>query len=406
MTDNSNCNQRQTANWLNQHCPCQSLAPAKLPEFAQNFFAPTPLFLSRAQLERAEHAISVVQAQIDKPAFQAKILEKAPKIAKHPVTNAGMFMSYDFHLAEDQLNLIEINTNAGGAMLVDKLQQAQDICCWKETPLHWPGFDGFVQNMFETEWTLSGQNRPLKTIAIIDEMPKEQFLYEEFQLTANLLADAGYKVLIADPADLHWDGQSLLVDGERIDLVYNRSTDFYLETPTHQALKQAYMADQIVLSPNPKHHALYASKANLAYLADTNFLEGLNCSAGEQSLLIDLIQAQFVTAANADELWAKRKQYFFKPLDGHAGKAVFRGDKVTKKSWAYIVSTPYIAQRNFKPALRLTKNESDLTPLKSDLRFYTYRGETFAAAARLYAGQTTNFRTNGGGFAPIYITEN
>ena len=40
--------------------------------------------------------------------------------------------------------------------------------------------------------------------------------------------------------------------------------------------------------------------------------------------------------------------------------------------------------------------------LKFDLRDYTYDGRGQWVAARLYQGQTTNFRTPGGGFAPVY----
>ena len=40
--------------------------------------------------------------------------------------------------------------------------------------------------------------------------------------------------------------------------------------------------------------------------------------------------------------------------------------------------------------------------LKFDLRDYTYDGSVQWVAARLYQGQTTNFRTPGGGFAPVY----
>ena len=40
--------------------------------------------------------------------------------------------------------------------------------------------------------------------------------------------------------------------------------------------------------------------------------------------------------------------------------------------------------------------------LKFDLRAYTYAGDVMWMAARLYQGQTTNFRTPGGGFAPVY----
>ena len=40
--------------------------------------------------------------------------------------------------------------------------------------------------------------------------------------------------------------------------------------------------------------------------------------------------------------------------------------------------------------------------LKVDLRNYVYDGEVLLIAARLYQGQTTNFRTPGGGFAPVF----
>jgi hypothetical protein len=40
---------------------------------------------------------------------------------------------------------------------------------------------------------------------------------------------------------------------------------------------------------------------------------------------------------------------------------------------------------------------------KVDVRLYTYDGRLLLAAARLYQGQTTNFRTEGGGFAPVFF---
>jgi|CXWL01.1.fsa_nt_gi hypothetical protein len=38
-----------------------------------------------------------------------------------------------------------------------------------------------------------------------------------------------------------------------------------------------------------------------------------------------------------------------------------------------------------------------------DVRLYTYAGAALLAAARLYQGQTTNFRTPRGGFAPVFF---
>lgn len=40
--------------------------------------------------------------------------------------------------------------------------------------------------------------------------------------------------------------------------------------------------------------------------------------------------------------------------------------------------------------------------LKADVRLYTYAGDVLLAAASLYQGQTTNLRTPGGGFAPVF----
>ena len=37
------------------------------------------------------------------------------------------------------------------------------------------------------------------------------------------------------------------------------------------------------------------------------------------------------------------------------------------------------------------------------MRAYTYRGQVQLLAARSYQGQTTNFRTEGGGFSPVVV---
>ena len=40
--------------------------------------------------------------------------------------------------------------------------------------------------------------------------------------------------------------------------------------------------------------------------------------------------------------------------------------------------------------------------MKADIRAFVYQGSVQLFAARLYQGQTTNFRTPGGGFAPVF----
>jgi hypothetical protein len=54
------------------------------------------------------------------------------------------------------------------------------------------------------------------------------------------------------------------------------------------------------------------------------------------------------------------------------------------------------------PAERFALGESTPMVFKYDLRNYVYDGAVQWVAARLYQGQTTNFRSPGGGFAPVY----
>jgi hypothetical protein len=110
-----------------------------------------------------------------------------------------------------------------------------------------------------------------------------------------------------------------------------------------------------------------------------------------------------VTADNAEALWQGRRDWFFKPAQGHASKAAYRGDKLTRRVWGEIMAGDYVAQAYAAPGLRNVRHEGAPAELKVDVRLYTYEGEILLTAARLYRGQTTNMRTPGGGFAPVLI---
>ena len=63
----------------------------------------------------------------------------------------------------------------------------------------------------------------------------------------------------------------------------------------------------------------------------------------------------------------------------------------------------YIAQALAAPSERRIKIDGEVKSLKLDVRLYTYRGSALLTAARIYQGQTTNFRTPGGSFAPVFV---
>jgi hypothetical protein len=101
-------------------------------------------------------------------------------------------------------------------------------------------------------------------------------------------------------------------------------------------------------------------------------------------------------------LWSDRRNLFFKPATGYGSKAAYRGEKLTKRVWEEIQAGSYVAQAFVPPSQRVIRDAASPLALKLDLRNYVYGGEVQLLAARLYQGQTTNFRTPGGGFAPVF----
>ncbi len=66
-----------------------------------------------------------------------------------------------------------------------------------------------------------------------------------------------------------------------------------------------------------------------------------------------------------------------------------------------ILQGGYIAQEIVPPSERRVQVNQAAQDMKLDLRNYVYNGQVQLVAARLYQGQTTNFRTPGGGFASV-----
>ena len=171
--------------------------------------------------------------------------------------------------------------------------------------------------------------------------------------------------------------------------------------PFQRLVSVSLTAPAVVVTPNPHTHALYADKRNLALLSDLDQLRDWTVAPEVIQTLASIPKAIRVTRDNAERLWSARKHLFFKPVAGHGGKAVYRGDKLTKSVWSEILGSEYIAQDIAPPSERLVKIGDAAVARKIDVRLYTYQGRLLLAAARLYQGQTTNFRTEGGGFAPV-----
>ena len=412
---------RAAADALNRGCACHNVDRARLLRaltreegVAESWLAERPnlfsgraLYVAQAHLEVMAGLVAAVRRVVRLPGWQARVLARAPQSARHAPPTAGVFLGYDFHLGPEGPRLIEINTNAGGGLLCAKLLHAQAGCCGEVQSVGAVPAPGAVEAaflaMFGEEWRRARGEAPLRRVAIVDENPEEQYLWPEFRLFAELFAQAGIEAVIVDPGELAFDGTRLACRGQPLDLVYNRLTDFGLDAPTNAALRAAYLADAVVVTPHPRAHALYADKRNLVLLGDDAWLTEIGVADDDRALIAATVPRTVeVTPESAETFWAERRQWFFKPTAGYGSKAAYRGDKLTKGVFAGIAQGGYVAQALVPPSERWLPVDGVERALKVDVRNYAYDGAVQLVSARLYQCQTTNFRTPGGGFAAVF----
>jgi hypothetical protein len=381
---------------LNRDCFCPSLDSERLHQLIEsripNLFAELPLFVARRHVDEMSRVIAAVEEVVALAVYRDIVVARAPEIARFDSGALGVFGGYDFHLGADGPRLIEINTNAGGALLNTALGLAQRACCagvasMSSGPIPAECLEQAFFDMFLAEWRRAGRSGLPRRVAIVDDAPQSQFLYPEFLLFQRLFHRFGVEASILAPEQL--------ASERGIELIYNRLTDFYLEQAPHAALRQAYLSGAAVVTPNPRAHALYADKRNLILLSDETQLRGW----GLRETTIETLRAGIPrTVPVAEGLWSERRKLFFKPAAGHGSRAAYRGDKLTRRVWAEILRGQYVAQELVAPSERRL---SAAVAMKVDVRNYVYAGEVQMLAARLYQGQTTNMRTPGGGFAPV-----
>jgi hypothetical protein len=367
-------------------------------------FAESLVFVAESSIQRQRDIIAAIESVIAMPAYQQRVLAYAPGTAQFIPKAHGVFFGYDFHLSPKGPQLIEINSNAGGALLNAILVRVQTAGCDStevNTLASQNPEQAFIA-MFVEEWQAERGQQPLHSIAIVDENPATQFMWPEFLLFKKLFEQNHINTVICDPSELDYRDGSLWYGDLSIDLVYNRLTDFGLEAEKLKPLREAYLAEAVVVTPHPRAHALYADKRNLAILTDETALLDMGVAAEIRTQLLEGIAHTIcVHKEDGERLWKARKQLFFKPAKGYGSKAAYRGDSVTKRVFAEILKGNYVVQTLVRPSERQLKVENAMVDLKLDLRQYVYRGRTQLTSARLYQGQTTNFRTPGSGFAGV-----
>ncbi len=345
------------------------------------------------------------------PGYAAVVDPGATQTARFDAGNFGVFMGYDFHLTESGPRLIEINTNAGGALLnrlhTAELCEPARLACLCADVLPVDGMLDRIAESFRAEVAAArGPGVQLERLAIADERPREQFLLPEFELFVDLFRARGIEAEIADTAALARaaDGR-LHAAGGPLDLVYLRDTDFLLEAPRSAALRAAWLEGRVVVTPSPREHHLLANKRRLELFSSADALGRLGVAAEDAAFLVGIVpETRALADLDFDCAWRERKSWVFKPASAFGSRAVYRGDKISRKRFDEIAREPdFLAQRRVEPGVLEVQTADGPRRMKFDVRAYAYRDEILLLGARAYEGQVTNLRSPGGGFSAICV---
>jgi hypothetical protein len=244
-----------------------------------------------------------------------------------------------------------------------------------------------------------------RRIAIVDEEPRGQFLYPEFELCVELFENAGIGAEICDTAELVRTANGLHAGGKHVDLVYLRDTDFTLAHRRSAALRGAYLAREVVVTPAPREHHLLANKQRLTLFSSVDALVDLGVPTADATFLTAIVpETHALTDLGLDRAWHERRDWVFKPCASFGSRAVYRGDKISRRKLAEIAIEPgYLTQRRVDPGVLEVETTEGPRSMKFDVRAYAYRDEVLLLGARVYQGQVTNLRSPGGGFSGICV---
>lgn len=344
--------------------------------FSNRMISPYKITLPKRQYKEAVQAIKAICQLKTNPSFLSTLSSKIPLAAP-----SSVLMSFDFYCHNSRLQLLEINTNASGIFLAFLLEQYHGV----ENGIQ---FDD-VHHMFRRAFP------KIKTgIAIVDESPLQQKTYFEQEQFLRFFEFHGYPAFIWDLKDITFNDPFFKKGSQQVKCIYNRCCDFYLSTPS--ALQEGYQQHPASINPHPYDYYLFADKLRLTQFGDPLFLESLNLTEEEiKSILNVVAHAKTVSDYDTDTLWKERKKLFFKPRQSYGSKGSYKGESLSKKVFEQIVSGNYIAQ----PYIQADSQHG----FKYDLRFYVYDGTVLGVVARLFQGQVTNFQTENGGFASVFL---
>lgn len=346
-----------------------------------------PVRIPRVDFEAMLGFVHTVWRLKQNPAYAQALRGVLPAVAGIDPGAPGILMGYDFHLTEHGPKLIEINNNAGGLYMGNHLWLPQpDLSCWDDVLVR------RLCRMFPEHW---------RQMAIMDEAIAQQFMYPEMQAYAEILGMDGRKVLLLDPEDIRPESDGLYAGDLRLDGIYNRHTDFYLESPQLRHIRLAFEQGLVQINPHPRSYALLGDKGRMVDWWRTGFLEALLSPDEVDSIRGIVPETRRLCGMDSDTVWAERSAWVFKPAARHGGKGVVIGKGISRKRFAELEPDDTVMQRY----VQASEIELNGASFRLDIRLFTHGPELIALAGRVWQGQMTNFRGEGSGWVMLELVD-
>lgn len=260
-------------------------------------------------------------------------------------------------------------------------------------------------------------------IAIVDwrEVPT----WSEFEILQASFEREGVPTIVCDPRELVFDGEKLVAQGRRIDLVYRRVliNDIVAHPADCEALVKAYAAGAVCVS-NALTCKIPHKKAFFAVLTDER--NSALFSSAERELIRRhipwtrlLADTQTTRDGEAfgllDYVRRRRNDFVLKPNDEYGGTGVTLGWETDDRAWdtalgkaladhnaAWVVQERIAVRREIFPMQ--TDTGVEMRDMLVDFAPYIFRGRMAGFLTRLSATGLANV-TSGGGQVPAFSVE-
>ena len=375
--------------------------------------APVHQEIPHAVLTSIDGFIRVFDRVTGREAWQKAAMAGAPEIARAKRPETCFFSAWDVHLPPgrpDAFQLIELNDNGSGFIFAALLNRHHYELSGppRERPIEAPAEDSsFAERLTgmiraEAESFFGGPLRGL--LLLLDDAGSIETgrFRHELLLLRDLCRSIGWGADIAAPGEATWDGGRLLLRGEPVGFVVNRSTDFYWEGRDFSALRSAYESRSVYVAPNPFTYVTRSDKQLLEWLSSPARDLELGILPEERAVLTAHVpETRVVREDNVDELARSSEEWFFKPSHGFASHGLLPGAEVGRTRLRRLMKkgSSYVAQRR-APKLRLETDEG--VSLWADLRVWAYRGERFLLSGRASREPDRLDLSPPGGWLPTY----